>query len=74
MREKKNRYEPQARYDAQHTTQIRLKLNLTTDADILERLDEVGNRQGYIKALIRADMEKMRIHGKGILRDGILDQ
>lgn len=47
-----------ARYDATHTKQIHLKLNLATDADILNRLDEVGNKQGYIKELIRKDLEK----------------
>lgn len=49
---------PQMRYQATHTRQIPLKLNLKTDADIIRRLDEVENRQGYIKELIRADMEK----------------
>ena len=49
---------PQARYDAAHTTQVMLKLNLRTDSDILERLQSVPNRQGYIKRLIRQDMEK----------------
>jgi hypothetical protein len=33
-----------------------LKLNLKTDADILEKLESVGNRQGYIKELIRKDL------------------
>ncbi len=45
-----------AKYDANNTKQIKLKLNLKTDADILARLDEVESKQGYIKALIRADM------------------
>lgn len=44
-----------AKYDAAHTKQITLKLNITTDADILARLDAVGNKQGYIKELIRKD-------------------
>ena len=44
------------RYDRAHTVQIKLKLNKTTDADILERLGTIGNKQGYIKALIRADI------------------
>jgi hypothetical protein len=35
-----------------------LKLNTTTDADILEALEASGNRQGYIKSLIRADIAK----------------
>ncbi len=47
-----------ARYDARATTQVRLKLNLKTDADILEALERSGNKQGYIKALIRADITK----------------
>ena len=48
----------QARYDAKHTKQVMLKLNLTTDADILAKLEEVDNRQGYIKSLIREDISK----------------
>lgn len=47
-----------AKYDAQHTKQIKLKLNLRSDHDILERLEEVGNVQGYIKQLIRDDIKK----------------
>lgn len=42
-----------AKYDATHTTVITLKLNNGTDADILERLEQEGNRQGFIKNLIR---------------------
>jgi len=45
-------------WDAEHTTQIKLKLNDRTDADILARLEQVGNKQGYIKELIRADMAR----------------
>lgn len=45
-----------ARYDAAHTRQVLLKLNTKTDKDILQRLDEQKNRQGYIKDLIRADI------------------
>jgi hypothetical protein len=33
-------------------------LNTKTDADILEKLNEVENKQGYIKELIRADLSK----------------
>ena len=49
-------YASQQKYDKANTTQIRMKLNLKTDADILEKLESVGNKQGYIKALIRADI------------------
>lgn len=48
--------ETQARYDRTHTRQIPLKLNLGTDADILDWLDGKENRSGYIKQLIRRDM------------------
>lgn len=47
-----------AKYDAQNTKQIMLKLNRSTDADILAKLAATGNVQGYIKALIRADIAK----------------
>lgn len=47
-----------AKYDKANTKQFILKLNKTTDADIMEKLATVGNMQGYIKELIRADMKK----------------
>ena len=45
-----------AKYDSTHCTGVYLKLNLSTDKDILEKLSSVPNRQGYIKALIRKDI------------------
>ncbi len=47
-----------AKYDKANTKQIMLKLNLKTDADILDQLDSVENKQGYIKDLIRKDLNK----------------
>lgn len=52
----KRRSEIQARYDAVNTKQYRLKLNLRLDADIIDRLDAVESKQGYIKGLIRKDL------------------
>lgn len=49
---------PQERYDAKNTVKVCLKLNLKYDADILAALDASGNKQGYIKSLIRADLAK----------------
>lgn len=46
------------KYDAKATKQIKLKLNLKTDADILKKLEEEQNTQGYIKRLIREDLNK----------------
>lgn len=37
---------------------IQLKLNRETDADILEKLASVSSMQGYIKDLIRADLNQ----------------
>lgn len=47
-----------AKYDAANTIQIKLKLNKTTDADIIEQLQAQSNKQGYIKELIRNDISK----------------
>lgn len=46
-----------AKYDAVNTIQIKLKLNKRTDEDIITRLQAVGSKQGYIKDLIRGDIE-----------------
>ena len=48
--------EIQARYDANHTAQVKIKLNLKTDADILDKLAQQESKQGYIKELIRKDI------------------
>jgi hypothetical protein len=47
-----------AKYDAANTTSVRLKMNINTEMDIIERLEEVGNKNGYIKQLIRDDIER----------------
>lgn len=49
-----------AKYDAENTVQVRMKLNRKTDADILTWLEKQENKQGYIKTLIRADMERSK--------------
>lgn len=41
-----------------HTTQVIMKLNNNTDAAILAKLASVPSKQGYIKQLIRSDLEK----------------
>ena len=50
-----------ARYDSSNTTSVYLKLNNKTDADILKKLKESGNKQGYIKKLIRSDINKTEV-------------
>ena len=38
--------------------QFKLDLNTKTDADIIAKLESVKNRAGYIKQLIREDLQK----------------
>lgn len=61
MEKKKRSYynpEHQQRYKKAHVKQIAFTLNDRTDADILEHLERIPNKQGYIKQLIRDDMAK----------------
>lgn len=46
------------KYDKEHTTTILIKLNNNTDADILELLNNSGNKQGTIKAALREYINK----------------
>lgn len=61
-KKKRKIYESQkrsiAKYDRENTTQIKMKLNNKTDRDIIEHLQKQHNKQGYIKKLIRDDMQK----------------
>lgn len=47
-----------ANYDKKNTVGIYLKLNKTTDADIIELLAQQENKQGFIKELLREYMKK----------------
>lgn len=40
---------------------ICLRLSYNTDADIIKKLDEVESKMGYIKELIRKDMQAQKI-------------
>lgn len=46
-----------AKYDAKHAKQVHMKLYDVTDQDIIDHLATVGNIQGYLKELIRKDIE-----------------
>ena len=50
-----------ARYDAKTAKYFSLKLNTTTDKDILKHLEAQEEKfQTYLKRLIREDMKKTR--------------
>ena len=50
---KRSGYAAQKKYDADNTTRLCIKLNNNTDADILQKLNTVSSKQGYIKECIR---------------------
>ena len=45
------------KYDKENTKRVYIKLNKNTDKDILDYLDSIQNKQGYIKELIRKEMK-----------------
>lgn len=47
-----------ANYQKRTFRYVKLNLHKTLDADILEKLESVESKQGYIKDLIRADIAK----------------
>ena len=61
--EEQQRIDQQLWYDELHTTQVKLKLNNKTDADILEwvsrqKRDSRKSAQGEIKRLIRKEIAR----------------
>lgn len=62
-----SKYGAQSRYDEYNTTQVKLKLNKKTDADVIRwinahKVSRESSVQGAIKALIRADIAKQEGH------------
>lgn len=55
-KQRKSRVKASVKYNEANVKQIKLNLNLKTDADIIEHLNMCENVQGYIKNLIRKDM------------------
>lgn len=43
-----------------NTKMICLRLSYNTDADIIKKLDEIESKMGYIKELIRKDMQAQK--------------
>lgn len=68
MIDKKKATLRQRKYDKENTFRIPLKFNIKSDADIKERLEqikELGSEsvQGYIKRLIRTDIQRQKEKG-----------
>ncbi|HAX84381.1 MAG TPA: hypothetical protein DCY15_08070 [Ruminococcaceae bacterium] len=47
---------PQERYAKKYKKQFKIDCITTTEQDIIEKLESVPNKAGYIKQLIRADI------------------
>lgn len=45
------------KYNKEKTISVQLRLNKTTDADIIAKLATVPSKMGYIKELIRKDIQ-----------------
>ena len=56
MKTTKAQLKATAKYQAANTKAYVIRLNLNTDADIIQKLEQVDNKQGYIKSLIRSDL------------------
>lgn len=54
------KYGPQKKYDQSNTVQLKLKLNKKTDADILEWMETLDNKQGMIKKILRQYINQER--------------
>lgn len=51
-----DKYAAQERYAAKYKKQYKIDCFTSTEQDIIDKLESVPNRAGYIKSLIRADI------------------
>ena len=49
--------EAQKRYKAKNTVRVTIDFNRATEQPLIDKLDEQENKSGYIKSLIRKDVE-----------------
>lgn len=47
---------PQQRYAKKNIKQFKIDCMISTESDIIKKLESVPNKAGYIKQLIRADI------------------
>lgn len=59
------RTEAQAKYDKAHTKGIYIKLNLSTDADVIRWLWGQPSKQGAVKKLIREEIARKNAGASG---------
>lgn len=52
------KYGPQRKYMAANVRRMSFDFNRKSDADVIEKLDSVENKTGYIKQLVRDDIKR----------------
>lgn len=55
-----DKYAPQKKYSAQAVRRFRLDLNRNTDMEMIAYLEGLDNVQGYLKTIIKRDMDHKR--------------
>jgi len=55
-----NKYGPQERYHKKNRVDYKMPCMRSTEQDIIDWLESQPNKSGYIKQLIRADMEQQK--------------
>lgn len=53
-----------AKYDEANTVSYTIKLNKTTDSDIINLIDSQDNKQGYIKNVLRNEIPYSEMRGE----------
>jgi hypothetical protein len=56
-----NKIKRNAEYNKNNTVRLEIKINRNTEAEILEHLEQIPNKSGYIKQLIIEDIAKKKI-------------
>lgn len=59
------RTKAQAKYDKEHTKGIYIKLNLSTDADIIRWFWKQPSKQGAVKRLVREEIARENAKASG---------
>ncbi|NCF00431.1 hypothetical protein [Emergencia sp. 1XD21-10] len=63
------KYLAQKKYLKENIRELRVKLNKNTDADIIEYLESVDNKQGLVKMLLRRWMWEQKEAEKKLRRN-----
>lgn len=51
-------YESNARYEKENLLRVMVKFNRKTEPDLVERVESQENRAGYLKRLVKEDIER----------------